>query len=92
MTIDIYDDPRWRAHPLIEKHAEAVKTMQGFLDDPNIIIRSIDTEGPGPDLRPAKVFESFVFPEMLQNKVLKNMPSEACVAEAVAKMNRVIAA
>lgn len=90
--LDIYDDARWRAHPLIEKHAEAVKTMQGFLDDPAITIRSIDTEGPAPDLRPAKVFESFVFPEMLQNKVLKNMPSEACVAEAVAKMNRVIAA
>lgn len=89
--LDIYDDPRWRAHPLIEKHAEAVRTMQRFLDDPNITIRSIDTEGPAPDLRPAKVFESWVFPEMLQNKVLKNMPSAACVEEAVAKMNRVIA-
>lgn len=90
--LDIYDDPRWRAHPLIEKHADAVKTMQGFLDDPKITIRSIDTEGPVPDLRPAKVFESFLIPEMIQNKVLRNMASEACVEEAVAKMNRVIAA
>ena len=89
--LDIYDDPRWRAHPLIEKHSAAVKTMRGFLDDPNIVIRSIDTEGPAPDLRPAKVFESWLVPEMIQNKVLKNMPSEACVEEAVAKMNRVIA-
>jgi multiple sugar transport system substrate-binding protein len=89
--LDIYDDPRWRAHPLIEKHAAAVKTMQGFLEDPNITIRSIDTEGPKPDLRPAKIFESFIIPEMIQNKVLKNMASEACVEEAVAKMNRVIA-
>ena len=89
--LDIYEDPRWRAHPLIEKHAAAVKTMQGFLEDPNITIRSIDTEGPKPDLRPAKIFESFIIPEMIQNKVLKNMASDACVEEAVAKMNRVIA-
>jgi len=88
--LDIYDDPRWRAHPLIEKHAAAVKQMQGFLEDPNIIIRSIDTEGPAPDLRPAKIFESWVLPEMLQNKVLKNMSSEECVAQAVAGMRKAI--
>lgn len=89
--LDIYEDARWRAHPLIEKHAGAVKTMQGFLEDPNIVIRSVDTEGPAPDLRPAKIFESWVFPEMLQNKVLKNLSSQDCVSQAVEKMNRAIA-
>lgn len=89
--LDVYDDARWRAHPLIEKHAEAVKVMQGFLDDPNIIIRSIDTEGPAPDLRPAKIFEAWSVPEMIQNKVLRNMPSDACVEQAVQSMRRAIA-
>lgn len=88
--LDIYDDPRWRAHPLIEKHAWAVNEMRRFLDDPKIIIRSIDTEGPKPDLRPAKIFEAWVFPEMIQNKVLRNTPSDACVEQAVQAMRRVI--
>lgn len=89
--LDIYDDPRWRAHPLIEKHEWAVREMRRYLDDPNIIIRSIDTEGPTPDLRPARIFESWAFPEMIQNKVLRNMPSDACVEQAVQTIRRVIA-
>lgn len=89
--LDIYDDARWRAHPLIEKHADAVEAMRGFLDDPNVTIRSVDTEGPEPDLRPAKVFEGWVFPEMLQNRVLTDKSSEQCVDEAVASIERLIA-
>ena len=89
--LDIYDDPRWRNDPLIKKHAEAVKTMRGFLSDDKIILRSIDTEGPAPDIRPAKVFQSYVLPEMLQNRLLKNTPADACVDQAIARMREIVA-
>ena len=53
--MDIYDDPRWRAHPLIEKHADLVAFMKSLLTRKDIIIRSIDTEGPSIDLRPPTI-------------------------------------
>jgi multiple sugar transport system substrate-binding protein len=89
--LDVYDDPRWRAHPLIEKHKDAVETMRSFITDKSIILTSVDTEGPAPDLRPGKVFEAFVIPEMLQNRILKNMPAADCVKAAGEKMRKVIA-
>lgn len=89
--LDVYDDARWRAHPLIEKHKDAVETMRNFIVDKSIILTSIDTEGPAPDLRPGKVFEAFVFPEMLQNRILKNMAAGDCVKAAGEKMRKVIA-
>jgi len=89
--LDIYDDPRWKADPLIKKHAEAVKTMRGYLSDEKLIIRSIDTEGPVPDIRPSKVFQSNVLAEMIQNRVLKNTPADACVDQAVTRIREIIA-
>jgi len=68
-----------------------VHTMRGFLDDPALTIRSIDTEGPAPDIRPAKVFEANVLPEMLQKKLLKGTPSDVCVDEAVVRIRQLIA-
>ncbi|ABM57632.1 ABC transporter substrate-binding protein [Verminephrobacter eiseniae] len=90
--LDIYDDLRWRAHPLIAKHQEAVETMRSFITDKSVILTSVDTEGPAPDLRPGKVLEGFVIPEMLQNKVLKNMPSAECVKLAADKMRKLTGA
>jgi multiple sugar transport system substrate-binding protein len=89
--LDVYDDPRWRAHPLIDKHKDAVEMMRSFITDKSIILTSVDTEGPAPDLRPGKVFEAFVIPEMLQNRILKNMPAADCVKAAGEKMRKVIA-
>ncbi|HEY0219612.1 MAG TPA: extracellular solute-binding protein [Afipia sp.] len=89
--LDVYDDARWLAHPLIEKHLESVKTMRGFITDPNVILRSIDTEGPKPDLRPGKIFEAFIMPEMLQNRVLKNMSSAECLQIAADKIRSIMA-
>ena len=89
--LDIYDDARWRDDPLVKKHADAVKTMRGFLNDDKLIIRSIDTEGPSTDIRPSKVFQAYVLPEMLQNRILKNTPADACVEQAIVKMRQVIA-
>ena len=90
--LDVYDDKRWLAHPLIEKHLPIVKTMQSWLLDKNMAINSIDTDGPTPDLRPPKVFESYVMPEMLQNKVLKGMSNAECVKTAADKIRQVITA
>lgn len=89
--LDVYEDARWRAHPLIEKHSAAIETMRSFLTDKNMILTSLDTQGPTPDLRPGKIFEAFVFPEMLQNKCLKNMASADCLKIAADKMRQVIA-
>lgn len=89
--MDIYDDPRWRAHPLIEKHAVIVERMKSFLTDDDIRVASIDTMGPAPDLRTGKVFESFAIPEMIQNKVLKGLSSEECLAQAAETMRKSIA-
>lgn len=89
--LDVYDDARWRAHPLIEKHNAAVEEMRRFLTDKNIILTSIDTQGPAPNLKPGKIFEAFVFPEMLQNKCLKGMASAECVKVAADRMRQVIA-
>jgi multiple sugar transport system substrate-binding protein len=89
--LDVYDDARWRAHPLIEKHNAAVEMMKSFLTDKNMILTSIDTQGPSPSLKPGKIFEAFVFPEMLQNKVLKGMSSAECVKTAADRMRQVIA-
>lgn len=89
--LDIYDDPRWLAHPLIEKHADVVVTMKSFLTDPNVRVTSIDTQGPTADLRPGKVFESFAIPEMLQKKCLQGLSSEECVQQAGETMRKAIA-
>lgn len=88
--LDVYEDPRWRAHPLIQKHKETVDTMQNYLLDDDIIIASIDTQGPEPDLRPGKIFESFALPEMLQSRLLQGTPSAECVEVAAEKMRKAI--
>lgn len=88
--LDVYEDKRWLAHPLIEKHKSIVDTMHSWLLDKKIVINSIDTDGPTPDLRPPKVFESYVMPEMIQNKVLKGMSNADCIKTAADKIRQVI--
>ncbi len=89
--LDIYDDKRWWAHPMIEKHASTVRTMQSWLLDKKLVINSVDADGPSPDLRPPKVFESYALPEMLQNKVQKGMSNAECVKAAADKIRQVTA-
>ena len=62
-----------------------------FIVDKSMVLTSVDTEGPAPDLRPGKVFEGFVIPEMLQNRILKNMPAADCVKAAGDKMRKLTA-
>ena len=87
--LDVYDDPRWRAHPLIEKHAELVEFMKGLLSNKDVVIRSIDTEGPRIDLRPGKMFETFAISEAVQNRLLKDMPAAEAI-DIMAKKYRAV--
>jgi multiple sugar transport system substrate-binding protein len=89
--LDVYDDPRWKSHPMLKKHADLVAEMRGFITRPDVIIASIDTQGPEANLKAAKVFESLAFNEMLQNATLKKMPSAEAVGIAAEKMRRATA-
>lgn len=88
--MDIYEDPRWLAHPSIQKHAEVVQMQRQILTDEDIIIRSIDTEGPRPDLRAGRIFETFALAEMLQNKLIGGMDTMEAVDQASDKMKAVL--
>lgn len=90
--LDIYEDPRWLAHPAIETYSDIIAMQKRVLNDPNVIIRSIDTEGPEPDVRAGKVFRSYALPEMLQDRILNGMSGVDSVKAAAAKIRKVIAA
>jgi len=87
--LDIYDDQRWRDNALIKKHSGMIETMRRLVTDESVIVTSIDTQGPEPDVRPGKVFESFALPEMLQNKILRGMDSAEAVSVAAEKIRQV---
>lgn len=89
--LDIYKDPRWLAQPAFKTFAEIVAMQKQILSDPNIVIRSIDTEGPEPDLRAGKLFRSFALPEMLQDRLFNGKSSQEALATAAAKIRTVIA-
>jgi multiple sugar transport system substrate-binding protein len=88
--MDVYDDIRWRAHPLVEKHAELVEFMKSMLTRKDVAIRSIDTEGPSIDLRPGKMFETFAICDAIQNVLYKNMGSSEAVDVMCAKYRTVL--
>src|SRR5690606_18064884 len=88
--MDVYEDQRWLANPLIKKHAELVEFMKSILTRKDVIIRSVDTEGPRVDLRPAKMFETYAILEALQNRLLKDMPAAEAVDIAAAKYRTVL--
>jgi multiple sugar transport system substrate-binding protein len=90
--LDVYDDPRWRDNPLLHKYADLVAEMRGFITRPDVLIASIDTQGPDANLKAAKLFESLAFNEMLQNATLKKMASAEAVGIAAEKMRRATAA
>lgn len=89
--MDMYDDPRWRANPMIEKYWWAMQAMWDYLKDPNLVIASIDTQGPYMDVRGGKIFNSFALPEMLQNKLLKKMSSNECLKIAADTLRKSLA-
>ncbi|MBA3480053.1 MAG: extracellular solute-binding protein, partial [Lautropia sp.] len=89
--LDVYEDRRWLAHPLIEKHGELVAFMRSILTRKDIIIRSVDTEGPSADVRPGKMFESYGIMEAIQNRVLKDMPAPEAAELGISKLKAALA-
>lgn len=86
--LDIYDDPRWKKHPMIQKHWQTMMQMKSYIEDKSIKLSSVDLTGPTIDLRPCKVFETNILPEMLQNKVLKKMSSADSVKAAADRIRK----
>ena len=77
--LDVYSDPRYTENAIVKDNPDAAAFLQGVLTDPNIIVRSIDTSGPTIDEKAAKVFQSFAFPTMMQERLLRNTPAAQCV-------------
>jgi len=88
--MDIYEDKRWKSHPMIQKHWETMMTMKSFVEDDKVLLKAIDTSGPTIDIRPCNVFNANIMPEMLQKKVLGNVSSADCVKAAADRIKSVI--
>ncbi|GMG82139.1 extracellular solute-binding protein [Paralimibaculum aggregatum] len=88
--LDIYDDPRWRDNAMIRKYATEIETMRELVTDDSVVVTSIDTQGPVPDVRPGKVFESFAMPEMLQDKILRGTDSAEAVETTAARIRELV--
>ncbi|WP_119166723.1 ABC transporter substrate-binding protein [Algihabitans albus] len=89
--LDIYEDARWRDHPMIQKHADLVAFMRNLLEDDSILIRSVDTQGPTVDVRGGAIFESMAVPEALQNRILRDMPAGECVDACAESLREALA-
>jgi multiple sugar transport system substrate-binding protein len=90
VRLDIYEDPRWKNHPMIQKHWATMEQMKSFIDDGSkTLLSSVDTTGPSIDLRPCKIFDANIMPEMLQNRVLRNMSSSDCVKAAADRIRKI---
>jgi len=86
--LDIYDDPRWKKHPMIQKHWGTMMQLKSYIEDKSMKLSSVDLAGPSLDLRPCKVFEANILPEMLQNKALKGMSSADSVKLAADRVRK----
>jgi multiple sugar transport system substrate-binding protein len=64
--------------------------MRKMVTDEAMLVTSVDTQGPRPDIRPGKVFEAFVMPEMIQDKLIKGMSSTEAVERAAARMRQLV--
>lgn len=89
--LDVYENPRWLEHPMIQKHAELVAFMRNLLEDDSILIRSVDTQGPTVDMRGGAIFESMALPEALQNRILRDMPADECVEACAQSLREALA-
>lgn len=84
----IYKDPKWRNHPMLNKHWQAMEAMINVMN--NAYITSIDTEGPYIDPRAAKIWHANVYPEMMQDVLLKGMDPGKAVDIASEKIRKTI--
>jgi multiple sugar transport system substrate-binding protein len=80
--LDIYEDPRWNSHPMIKKHWGTMMKMKSYIEDKEMQLIAVDTTGPEIDIRPCKIFNANIMPEMLQNRVINGTASIDCVKAA----------
>lgn len=88
--LSIYEDPRWKSLPMVQKYWNVVQEMKGFLTRKDIVIDMTDLQGPEIDPRPGKISRKFVIPTMLQSHILKGLPPEECVDTAANTMREVM--
>jgi len=84
----IYKDPKWKEDPLLKKHWSAMEVMLDVMN--NGIINSIDTDGPTMDVRPAKIWEAMIIPEMIQDVIVKKMEPEKALEVAAGKARKLL--
>lgn len=81
--MDIYENPKWKNHPMIKKHWATMMKLKSYVEPgSNTLLDGVALTGPAIDLRPCEVRAANVMPEMLENKVLRGMPSGDCVKTA----------
>jgi multiple sugar transport system substrate-binding protein len=88
--LSIYEDPRWKALPMVKKYAGIVEDMKAFLTRKDLIIDGVDIQGPAVDPRPGKIPRKFVMSTMFQNLVLKNLPPEECLKIAADSVREIM--
>jgi multiple sugar transport system substrate-binding protein len=75
---------------MIQKHWATMEQMKSFIDEGSkTVLNSVDMTGPSIDLRPCKLFDANIMPEMLQNRVLRNMSSSDCVKAAADRIRKI---
>lgn len=85
----IYQNEKWRSHPLIKKYWEtAVEPQYELLH--NAKMNSIDTDGPYMDEKPGIVLESYVIPKMFQRVLLNNEDPAKVVDETAAEIRNMV--
>ncbi len=89
--LDIYDNPKYKNSPIVKAAPDVVEFLHGLITKNDVIIRSIDTEGPVISEKAAKVFQSWAFSTMLQERILKKTPASRCVEIGAKIMRDVIA-
>ena len=57
-----YKNPRWRSHPLVEKHWAAMEVMLSFMNTDKTHVGSIQLQGPGPSPNQGRIWPSNVLP------------------------------
>ncbi len=81
--LSTYENEKWRSHPLIKKHWNAVQVMRDFMNTDKTSVGSIQLQGPGPSPNQGRIWTSNVIPRMYQQVVMKRMtPSQAIDAAA----------
>ncbi|WP_226623043.1 ABC transporter substrate-binding protein [Brucella anthropi] len=77
--LDIYEMEAYKNSPIIKANPGVDQFLQSVLTRDDIILRSIDSQGPYIDEKAAKVFQSWAFPVMMQERLLKGTPAAECV-------------